>query len=165
MMMCLGFFVFSLKGIPFQEMARESAWRHVGNDPIGLRAKLQSLGPGEDTITLSGELRPEITGGSITLAALRIMGDTGKSFVLLDGSGRIYGMFKITNLSESQKEFFSNGQPKAISFSLSLKRTEDDRFDKLADLTSFINLTSLSKAGDLINSGNLGNLATKTGLL
>lgn len=134
MMMSLGMFVFGLRTIPFQELSRQSEWRHAANARIGARPLRQYIGAGDDSITLSGELRPEITGGALSLDALRVMADRGKSYVLVDGTGRIYGLFVIDGLTENQTEFFEDGTPRAIRFSLSLKRNDDDQIDNLGNL-------------------------------
>lgn len=134
MMMALGMFVFELGTVPFQELERMSEWRHAANNRLGRRPRRQFLGPGDDTVTLGGELRPEITGGSVSLDALRVMADSGKSWVLLAGNGRIYGMFTIESLKESNSDFLRDGTPRKVSFSLTLKRTDDNRVDKLGNL-------------------------------
>lgn len=134
MMMALGMFVFELRTVPFQELERMSEWRHAANNRLGRRPRRQYLGAGDDTITLTGELRPEITGGSLSLDALRVMGDTGKSWVLVAGNGRIYGLFEIDGLKESNSDFLRDGTPRKINFSITLKRTDDDSVDKLGKL-------------------------------
>jgi len=135
MMMSLGMFVFDLGNVPFQELERQSEWRHAANNRLGQRPRRQYLGPGEDSITLSGELRPEITGGSLSLDALRVMADTGKAWVLVAGTGRIYGLFIIESIKENNTDFFRDGTPRKISFSLSLKRTDNNSVDKLGQLS------------------------------
>ncbi len=78
MMMIYGMFVFMLQTTPYQSMNRNMDWRHVKNDRVGKSAKWQYVGPGEDSITLNGMLYPEITGGDISLEALRLMAFSAK---------------------------------------------------------------------------------------
>lgn len=134
MMMALGMFVFELGTVPFQELERLSEWRHAANNRLGQRPRRQYLGPGDDSVTLSGELRPEITGGSLSLEALRVMADTGKAWMLVAGNGRLYGRFVIDSLKEGGSDFFRDGTPRKISFSLSLRRTDNHRVDNLGML-------------------------------
>ena len=70
MMMTLGLFVFMLKTVPYQELQLQRSWRFPSNSRVGVRPALQFLGPDNDTITLSGVLLPEITGGRLSLFAL-----------------------------------------------------------------------------------------------
>lgn len=136
MMMSLGFFVFERKSAPFQELNRENTWRYASNDRLGARPVRQYIGEGDDIITLNGELRPEITGGRLSLEALRTMAGTGEAYVLVDGTGTVHGFYIIERLGETQREFFEDGTPRAIHFSLTLKRTDDGLIDTLGDLAA-----------------------------
>lgn len=136
MMMALGLFVFELRTVPFQEMQRQSDWRHAANNRLGARPIRQFMGPGDDAVILSGNLKPELTGGSVTLDMLRVMANTGRAWVLLEGTGRIHGLYIIDSLSETRKEFFQDGAARSIDFSLSLKRIDDSRVDLLGDIVS-----------------------------
>lgn len=135
MLATLGFFVFALKTAPFKQLQRSTGWRWVGNNRVGKRAAYQFAGPGDDTITLSGVLRPEITGGPTTLDALRLMGDQGQAWPLIGGDGTIYGLWMIQNVDETKTAFFPDGTARKIEFSLSLKRADDTNIDKLGVIT------------------------------
>ena len=58
MLMALGQFVFGLDTLAFDTLRRATAWRHPSNSRVGAMPARQSLGPGDDTITLSGVLAP-----------------------------------------------------------------------------------------------------------
>lgn len=126
MMMALGDFVFELRGAAYQDFQRQTEWRHASQSRIGQRPASQFLGPGPDTITLSGTLLPELTGGRATLDELRAMGDRGEAWPLVEGSGRIYGLHKIRSVSETATVFFPDGVPRKIEFSLVLERVDDE---------------------------------------
>lgn len=134
MMMAFGLFIFSLQTLAYQELQRQTKWRFAENPVLGVRPRQQFIGLGSDDITLRGELRPEVTGKPISLDYLRSMGDTGKAWPLLDGAGRVYGLFIITDLNETKSVFLANGQAKKIDFDISLKRVDDNRVDLLGDL-------------------------------
>lgn len=134
MMMSLGLFVFSLPTLAYQELQRQTSWRFAETAVLNVRPRQQYIGLGTDTISLKGELRPEVTGKAVSLDYIRSMGDTGKAWTLLDGAGRFYGLFIIENLNESKSVFLDNGQAKKIDFDISLKRVDDDRVDLLGDL-------------------------------
>ncbi|EKQ0890937.1 phage tail protein [Salmonella enterica] len=70
MMMVYGMFVFELKTLPHQQLQQNKTWRHVKNERINRSASWQYIGAGEDQITLSGVLYPEITGGEVSLSVL-----------------------------------------------------------------------------------------------
>lgn len=134
MMMALGQFVFSLSTLAYQEFQRQTDWRHGSTSRIGARPARQFLGPGDDSITLPGVLLPELTGGLPSLDEIREMADTGKAWVLVEGTGWIYGLWVIESLSETRSLFFSDGTARRIEFSLVLKRIDDDRIDQLGTL-------------------------------
>ncbi len=136
MMLSLGMFVFSLSTLAYQELQRQTNWRHASNSRVGAAPALQFVGRGEDTITLPGIILPELAGSAISLDAVRLMANTGKAWPMVEGSGRIYGLWVIDNLGETKTIFFKDGTPRRIEFTLTLKRIDDDRIDLLGAGTS-----------------------------
>jgi len=150
MMMTLGMFVFMLKTVPYQELQIQRSWRFPSNSRVGVRPALQFLGPDNDTLTLSGVLLPEITGGRLSLLALEQIAELGRAWPLIEGSGTIYGMFVIENLSQTKAEFFSSGVCRRIEFTLTLKRTDEslgEMFGSLSDQLSAIKGAATDTAG------------------
>jgi phage protein U len=125
-MMALGLFVFGLETAPYQQFQRDISWRHPSNSRIGKRPARQYVGPGDESITLSGVLYPELTGGKVSIAMLRYMGNTGKAWPLLEGTGDYYGLFVIDNISENRTLFFQDGAARKIEFDIKLYRADDD---------------------------------------
>jgi phage protein U len=131
MMMALGMFVFGMPTLAYQEFQRQTEWRHGSTSRIGVRPARQFLGPGDDSITLPGVLVPELTGSVLSLDVLRIMGDTGKAWPMIEGTGRIYGIYVIESLNETRTLFFPDGAARRIEFTLSLKRIDEGRIEQL----------------------------------
>ncbi|WP_349929203.1 phage tail protein [Acinetobacter sp. A1-4-2] len=123
MMMIFGMFVFSIPTATYQSLQRSTSWRHASNSRVGQAPAYQYLGPGEDTITLDGSIVPEF-GSQLSLTALRLMGNTGKSFPLIAGNGKIYGLWKLDSVDETQTYFFKNGKPRKVEFSLKLSKNK-----------------------------------------
>ncbi len=121
----LGRFVFGLRTAPFDQLRRSTAQRIASNNRFGQLAAHQHLGPGDDAITISGTLMPELTGGPSTLDDLRAMAAQGQSYPLLDGEGRYYGYWLIESVEETRSVFMAGGAARKIEFSLSLKRDEE----------------------------------------
>jgi len=134
MMMVLGLYVFMLRTVPYQELQYQRSWRHATNSRVNRRPSTQFLGPDNDTLTLSGVLLPEITGGKLSLLALEQMAEQGKAWPLIEGSGTIYGMFVIESLNQTKTEFFASGTPRRIEFSLALKRVDESLTDMFGNL-------------------------------
>lgn len=129
MMMALGLFVFATQTLPYQQLQRQTNWRHPTNSRLGLRPSRQFMGPGDDNITLSGTLYPELTGGRVSLAMVRAMAETGKAWPLIEGSGAFYGLWVIESIDETGSVFFADGSPRKIDFSLKLARADDEAVD------------------------------------
>ena len=136
MMLALGMFVFSLSTLAYQELQRQTDWRHISNSRVGAAPARQFVGRGDDAITLPGILLPELAGSGLSLDALRLMANTGKAWPMVEGSGRIYGLWVIESLSETKTLFFRDGTPRRIEFTLTLKRIDDDHIDLLGAGTS-----------------------------
>lgn len=135
MMMALGMFVFSLETLAYQEFQRQTEWRHGSTSRIGTNPASQFLGKGDDTITLPGVLLPALAGTPLSLDTLRLMADTGKAWPLVEGTGKIYGAWVITAMSETRTLFFQDGAARKIEFTINLKRIDDGRVDLLGIIT------------------------------
>lgn len=134
MMMALGMFIFSLETLAYQEFQRQTEWRHGATSRIGTNPARQYLGRGDDTITLPGVLLPALAGTTRSLDTLRYMADTGKAWPLVEGTGKIYGVWVIESLQETRTLFFRDGAARRIEFTLVLKRIDEGRVDLLGSL-------------------------------
>ena len=70
-------------------------------------------------------LLPELAGERLSLDVLQAMADTGDAWPLIEGTGRIYGLYVIESLQTTRTLFFQDGAARRIDFSLSLKRVAD----------------------------------------
>lgn len=131
MMMALGMFVFSLPTLAYQELQRQTDWRHPSSSRVGTNPARQFAGRGDDAITLPGVILPELAGSVLSLDALRAMADTGKAWPLVEGTGRILGIWVIESISETRTLFFQDGAARRIEFNLKLARIDDGQVDKL----------------------------------
>ncbi|MDC9622747.1 phage tail protein [Xenorhabdus sp. XENO-7] len=136
MMAALGLFVFMLKTTPYQSLQHQQSWRFGFNNRVGTRPAFQFMGPNNDTLTLSGTLYPEISGGRLSLLALELMADSGKAWSFLDGSGAIYGMFIIESIDQTKSEFFADGAARKIDFTVTLRRVDENLGEMFGDLHS-----------------------------
>ncbi|HAX2347179.1 TPA: phage tail protein [Escherichia coli] len=151
MMMIYGMFVFQLSTLPHQQIQQSRNWRHVKNERVNRSASWQYIGAGDDTITLSGLLYPEITGGEVSLTALTTQAYSGRPWPLIDGVGQIYGMYVITSLQTTRSELDRYGRARKIEFTVTFQRVNEDLRERLQS----------SSLGDLANNvkGALNNLS------
>lgn len=133
MMMALGQFVFSLDTLAYQELQRQTKWRHPSNSRVGARPARQFAGPGDETMHLNGLLLPGLAGSTVSLDALRAMGDTGSAEPLVDGTGTVYGQFVIEALNQTASVLRRDGTARRIEFQLQLTRVDDNRTTQVDD--------------------------------
>ncbi|HEC8329208.1 phage tail protein [Providencia rettgeri] len=138
-MAALGLFVFQLNTTPYQMMQINQKYRYGVNNRVGKRPAVQFIGLDNDDITLSGTLLPSLTGGRLSLLVLEQMAETGRAWSLIDGTGNIYGMYVIEEITQSKSEFFVDGAPRKIDFTLKLKRTDESLSEMLGDLNQQLN--------------------------
>ncbi len=151
MMLTLGLFVFQLQTLPYQSLQQSLDYRWPSNNRIGQRGAYQFLGIGEDKITLSGVLLPEITGGALSMLALKTMAELGKAWPLIGGDGAIYGMYVVASMTQTQSVFFADGSARRIEFSMTLTRVDESLGAMFGDLQQ--------QANDL--AGQAGEMAQK----
>ncbi|WP_423732542.1 phage tail protein [Hafnia paralvei] len=151
MMLTLGLFVFQLQTLPYQSLQQSLDYRWPSNSRVGQRSTYQFLGAGEDKVTLSGVLLPEITGGALSLLTLKTMAEQGKAWPLIGGDGAIYGMYVVASMTQTQSVFFADGSARRIEFSMTLTRVDESLSAMFGDLQQ--------QASDMTNQA--GALAQK----
>ena len=151
MMLTLGLFVFQLQTLPYQSLQQSLDYRWPSNSRVGQRPTYPCLGAGEDKVTLSGVLLPEITGGALSLLTLKTMAEQGKAWPLISGDGAIYGMYVVASMTQTQSVFFADGSARRIEFSMTLTRVDESLSAMFGDLQQ--------QASDMTNQA--GALAQK----
>ena len=134
MMMTLGLFVFKLRTLPYQTLKRDVGYGWVENKRVGQRPITQYLGLGTETINLTGQLLPEVTGGQTYLQVFESMADSGRAWPLIEGSGTIYGMFVVQSFNHTNSQLNTDGRARNISFELTLKRVDESYAAMFGDL-------------------------------
>lgn len=131
MLMCLGQFPFTTDTLTFTEIQRQRSWQYADNAVAKGRKKRQFIGSGEDSITLPGLIYQEHGfGNRFAIDELAAMADTGQGYVLVDGSGYLYGVYNIDSIDETKQILLFNGVPRKIDFCIKLTRIDDDRIEQ-----------------------------------
>lgn len=123
-LLTLGLFVFAMDSLPFNELQRRTDWRHAKADRHGLRPAAQFIGPGEDKVTVTGTLVPEIAGSYSSIERLREMAASGDAWPLVDGAGNQLGLFRIMAVDERQTAHVPGGLARKIDFAIDLDRAD-----------------------------------------
>lgn len=124
-LMSLGMFPFHVPTLAHDELQRRCDWRHARAARIGTRDALQFVGPGEDSVSISGSAFSELSSGSLSLDELRGMAATGEAWPLVDGAGVVFGEYVIMAIDERQKYLLDDGTPRRIDFAIDLSRIDD----------------------------------------
>lgn len=125
MLMALDIFIFEIGTLPYQDLQRSWEWRHAQSERYGARPAAQFLGPGAETVELSGALYPgEGIGSYSSIDTIREMADTGDAYTLVSGVGEVLGDFFIRKLGLKQELFFLDGAARKSDFTLSLERAD-----------------------------------------
>jgi len=123
-LMSLGLFVFGMDTVPYQALRHALEWRHGKSERHQARAASQYLGPGAETINISGLLVPEVAGSYAAFDRLVEMGDTGEDYPLMDGLGRVLGHFILVKFDRDHLTVMGGGIPRQVGFSLDLERAD-----------------------------------------
>jgi hypothetical protein len=125
-MMALGNFRFEIATAAYNQYALKNSWRWPEQARIGREPALQYVGQDVSIIDLDGMMYPQFAGGLDVLQKLRSIAGTGKSQILVDGLGRIWGKWAIVEVGDTRTVFADNGQPRKIGFKIKLKAYGDD---------------------------------------
>ena len=137
MILSLGQFVFSVDTLTFNELQRSRSWSFASNDIAHGRPQYQFTGTGEETISIPFLIYQEHGfGNRQSVDDLAEMADTGAGYVLIDGSGYIYGVFAIDSIDDNRSFLTINGVPRKVDGTLKLTRVDDNRIqaDKSSDV-------------------------------
>lgn len=119
-MMALGSYRFAIDSSAYQTLTRNQSYRWVSQERLGARPARQFIGPGDDTIELSGVIYPSFAGGLGQLDRLREEANKGEALSLIDGLGFTWGKWVILSIQEEATFFFPNGSPQKQTFTMSL---------------------------------------------
>lgn len=123
--LALGTFVFQLRTLPLEQLQRSREFRHPTIDRVGARPASQYTGPGEDTVTLSGVMPIEFSGGMVPVDTLAAIANSGESRMLVTGYGEVLGAYVIVSIEETHRHLLGDGMPRVVDYTVKLRRVDD----------------------------------------
>ena len=136
MMMLLGPIYFSIDTAAYEQLQRNTQYQWASQSRLGHSSlkhlgiggpAYQYIGPGDDSISLNGTIYPKYKGSLWMMPYMRLAASLGIALPLIDVNGFIIGSrWLIENVQETRSALFSNGIPRKVDFSLSLKRYNED---------------------------------------
>ena len=128
-MLALGDYRFSIATAAYQSLVRTQSWNWTEIARVGQEPVLQLTGKTSPTITLQGTIYPEFRGGFTQVTEMTAEAEKGTPLDLLgfDSNGELntgvyIGQWVILAIGESHRVFRANGSPRAIEFTITLKR-------------------------------------------
>ena len=125
-LLSLGDYQFGMSTAAHDSMQESTAWRWVTQYRLGRDPALQYVGPGQRTLKLSGTIYPHFRGGLGQITEMKEEANEAEPLTLVDGQGNNMGTWVIKKISETQTNYFRDGIPKKIDFSLDLEKYGDD---------------------------------------
>lgn len=121
-MLRLGSFKFSLDTAAYQELTRTTNYRWARQERIGTNDALQFTGLGPEAVDLRGVIFPLFRGSDRQIARLRSQASLGFPLPMIDGRGKVWGLWAVESIGETQSVFMDNGAARRIQFDLRLSR-------------------------------------------
>lgn len=118
--MLYGTVEFSVSSGTFTEFSRATRWHVDVPEPIGVLGIPVGRGTASDEITLRGVSFPGFSGKRDSVQRLRDLADTGKSYLLVDGEGTLYGFWIISTVNERKQGFTPTGVERKAEWDLTL---------------------------------------------
>jgi phage protein U len=121
-MMALGAYRFAIGTAAYQQLQQTNEYRWESQERIGRHPAMQFIGAGHTTITLEGAIYPHFKSAGINqIELMRAQAGLGIPLNLISGYGKIFGLFVIMTVDETQTFHLANGAPRKQEFSVELK--------------------------------------------
>lgn len=122
----LGEYVFGIDSAPYEEMRRSAEYRWAAQERIGRTPARQWLGPGEETVRLSGRIYSVRRPAAEEMKALRAEAAKGEPLLLTLGSGEILGLWTVERIRETGSLFLAGGTARKVEFEVELSFYGED---------------------------------------
>jgi uncharacterized protein len=126
MLYMLGTLTIDTTPFSIDAMERDSGSSIAIKPVMGRLQPKEFTGEGEDEITLSGQILPQVLGGMNEMETLQQMRVNGTRFPLMRGDGWRPGWYVITHISERHREIQRNGVGFVIAHAITMIKTDPD---------------------------------------
>lgn len=120
-MMALGVFRFGIQNDAYQKLSKTTSYRWEKLAQIGAMPSLQYLGQDTQEVRINGVIYPHFKGGLRQVELMRLIANKGKPMMMVDGLGFVWNRWVITQIGDTKSIFLSDGAPRKIEFSMTLK--------------------------------------------
>ncbi len=119
-------YYFNLDTAAFDELRRQTAFRWAGQERLSRSIAQQSVGQGDDKLSIKGVIYPGQKAGIKQLDTLRSFGRALQPLGLTTGYGEVLGNWCLLSVDEEQSNLLAGGIPRRQGFSLEFVSYGDD---------------------------------------
>ncbi|MDO4427149.1 MAG: phage tail protein [Moraxella sp.] len=128
MLLALGQFVFSTDSVSLASLTRKRDYSFAETSIADGRSHYQYTGVGTDSIELPFVVyETHGIGRRQSIEDIAEMASTGAGYVLMDGTGYIYGVYIIDTVEEKKSYLTQTGTPLKLEGSIKLTRVDEAR--------------------------------------
>ena len=120
-LMALGGYRFAVNTAAFNELQRLDRYRWPTQALVGSYPAAQFVGFESPEVTLKGVVFPHWNGGIQQIENMRNEAAAGDPLELVDGLGRVWGMWSIVAIRETQGAHLDNSAPRRQAFEIQLQ--------------------------------------------
>ena len=109
------------------DVSRKKAYRWPAQGRIARPEAVQFVGAGAETLTVKGYIHPHFKGSALHMEKIHQLADEGIPHMVLTGTGKVFGKYAITDVSEDFKELMDDGRPRRVDYTITLTRYGNDQ--------------------------------------
>lgn len=130
----------SMDTFPFNadRMNRSSSADMAVKPVISGRSPREFMGPGDDKITISGQLLPTRIGGLTQLEMAASLMNSGQRLPVMRGDGKMFGWYAIETINEAHADLERSGVGFTVNYTISLVNTGGPGAIGVAGIVSMI---------------------------
>lgn len=124
MLFFVGALEFDTRPLNADKTARKAKPDFAVKPLVEARQAREFMGPGDDVITLSGQLLPFRTGGLAAVDRAYDYMERGSAVLVMRGDGKSFGWRQIDAIDEGHEELMRDGVGFVVDYSLALHRVD-----------------------------------------
>lgn len=120
-LLSVGPHLFRVAARSYEEMERKAEASLAVLQRVGQHPSVQMMGPGEQTLTITGTLYAAL-GGSAEAEALLAEPALGRPLMLVTGTGRVLGRYVLRSVTQRDSEPTAAGVARRIAYDIAMVR-------------------------------------------
>lgn len=119
-------FIFGVDDAGYEKLSRSTGYRWPAQNRMQHQVAHQFVGEGDESVSISGYIHPELASSMYKLDELRAIAKGGKPHVVVTGAGTVLGKFVIVSIKDDFNGVMDDHRARRIDFTVELKRYGED---------------------------------------